>query len=72
MQRGMCSFSLTALMDGALSLILMRRPFESGMPITGAAFGKPLEGNTGFVWSVACTPDGQRTISGPNDKTNRV
>ena len=39
---------------------------------TGAAFGKPLEGNTGSVRSVACTPDGQHTISGRNDKTNHV
>ena len=28
--------------------------------VNTGAIGKPLEGDSGSVWSVACTPDGQR------------
>jgi WD40 repeat protein len=39
---------------------------------TGSAVGKPLEGHTDTVWSVAYSPDGQHIISGSKDKTIRI
>jgi WD40 repeat protein len=39
---------------------------------TGAAVGQPLVGHNGPVWSVACSPDGRRIISGSDDKTIRI
>ena len=35
---------------------------------TGSAVGKPFEGHTGSVWSVAYSPDGRYIISGSADK----
>jgi len=39
---------------------------------TGAVVGKPLEGHTSWVRSVAFSPDGQHIISGSCDKTIRT
>ena len=39
---------------------------------TGAAIGKPLEGHTDGVWSVAYCPDGQHIISGSADKSIQI
>jgi WD40 repeat protein len=42
------------------------------MPRLGSAVGKPLEGHTGYVLSVAYSPDGRHIISGSYDKTIRI
>ena len=39
---------------------------------TGAAIGKPLEGHTHHVLSVAYSPDGQHILSGSRDSTIRI
>ena len=39
---------------------------------TGAVVGKPLEGHTGRVNSVAYSPNGRHIISGSNDCTIRI
>jgi len=39
---------------------------------TSAAVGKPLEGHSFSVWSVAYSPDGRHIISGSGDKTIRI
>jgi WD40 repeat protein len=39
---------------------------------TGAAIGRPLEGHTHYVRSVAYSPDGRRIISGSGDRTIRI
>ena len=39
---------------------------------TGAEVRQPLEGHNTWVWSVACSPDGQHIISGSSDGTIRI
>jgi WD40 repeat protein len=38
----------------------------------GTAVGEPLEGHTGWVWSVAFSPDGKHIVSGSSDHTLRI
>ncbi|KAF9064152.1 WD40-repeat-containing domain protein, partial [Rhodocollybia butyracea] len=40
---------------------------ESGTPV-----GKPFEGHTYSVWSVAFSPDGRRIVSGSDDQSVRI
>jgi WD40 repeat protein len=49
----------TLPMGGASSLDPMTAPFESGMPRLVTAVGKPLEGHSDYVLSVAYSPDGR-------------
>jgi WD40 repeat protein len=67
----MCGQLLTLPMGGTSSLDPQTRQFESGMPRLDAV-GKPLEGHTDRVRSVAYSPDGQHIISGSDDKTIRI
>ncbi|KAE9398789.1 WD40 repeat-like protein [Gymnopus androsaceus JB14] len=39
---------------------------------TGLPFGEALEGHTGYVNSVAYSPDGKQIVSGSHDKTVRI
>ena len=39
---------------------------------TGQPIGQPLTGHTGFVNTVAFSPDGRRIVSGSGDTTARV
>ncbi|KAG2122742.1 hypothetical protein DEU56DRAFT_745822 [Suillus clintonianus] len=39
---------------------------------TGEALGSPLRGHTGYVYSVAISPDSKKIVSGSSDRTIRV
>ncbi|KAJ7660607.1 WD40-repeat-containing domain protein [Mycena rosella] len=39
---------------------------------TGTAVGKPLEGHTNYVQSIAFSPNGKLIVSGSNDNTVRI
>jgi len=39
---------------------------------TGQVVAGPFKGHTGWVWSVAFSPDGQQIVSGSDDQTVRV
>ncbi|KIK66938.1 hypothetical protein GYMLUDRAFT_156943, partial [Collybiopsis luxurians FD-317 M1] len=48
---------------------------ETGSPIGEHLQGHtdwPLQGHTDWVWSVACSPDGKRILSGSADKTIQI
>jgi len=38
----------------------------------GNPMGQPFQGHSGWVWSVAFSPDGQTIVSGSNDNTIRL
>jgi WD40 repeat protein len=63
---------LTLPMGSTSSLDLDDKTIRIWDAETGAAVGKPLEGHTDCVWSVAYSPDGQHIISGSDDKTIRI
>jgi len=69
---GVCGLLLTLLMGSISSQDLGTTPFESGMLITGVVVGKPLEGHTDVVLSVAYSSDGRHIISGSRDSTIRI
>ena len=48
------------------------RPSRSGDASTGQEIGAPFMGHTDIVVSVALSSDGQRIVSGSNDKTVRI
>jgi len=42
------------------------------LPDSRSRFGQPLRGHTGYVTSVAFSPDGTRIVSGSDDDTLRL
>jgi WD40 repeat protein len=64
--------SRTLPMGGTLYLDLMTDTIRIWNAETGAVVGKPLEGHSDRVRSVAYSPDGRHIISGSDDNTIRI